>query len=118
MQNIFMWRQSMNPKSIKEPILLYLKELKPSLQKEGITELGLFGSFAKDEATIYSDIDVFIRTTKAFWDKYEGGWEAASFLDDFRVKIAKHFKKEVDLCDLSGLKEEKMADFLEGAIYV
>ena len=107
-----------NPKSIKEPILLYLKELKPSLQKEGISEIGLFGSFAKDEATIYSDIDVFIRTTKAFWDKYEGGCGAACFLDDFRVKIAKHFKKEVDLCDLSGLKEDRMADFLEGAIYV
>lgn len=42
----------MNPKSIKEPILLYLKELKPKLQKEGITEIGLFGSFTKEEATI------------------------------------------------------------------
>ena len=104
--------------SIKQPILLYLKELKPSLEKEGITELGLFGSFAKDEATIYSDIDVLIKTTKAFWDKYKGGCEAAIFLDDFRLKIAERFNKEVDLCDISGLKDDKKADILEGAIYV
>ena len=63
----------MHLESIKEPILLYLKELKLSLENEGIAELGLFGSFAKDEATIYSDIDVLIKTTKAFWDKYKGG---------------------------------------------
>lgn len=108
----------MNPKSIKEPILLYLKELKPSLEKEGISEIGLFGSFAKDEATIYSDIDVFIKTTKAFWDKYESGLECAVFLDDFRLKIAERFNKDVDLCDISGLQDDKRADILEGAIYV
>lgn len=108
----------MNPKSIKEPILLYLKELKPALQKEGIVEIGLFGSFAKDEATINSDIDIFIRTTEAFWGKYESGFECASFLDDFRVKIAKRFKKEVDLCDIARFDRAKMDDFLEGAIYV
>lgn len=108
----------MNPKSIKEPILLYLKELKPALQKEGIVEIGLFGSFAKDEATINSDIDIFIRTTEAFWGKFEGGCEAAVFLDDFRVKIAKRFKKEVDLCDIARFDRAKMDNFLEGAIYV
>ena len=108
----------MNPKSIKQPILDYLKALKPQLEKEGIAELGLFGSFAKDEATIYSDIDVLIKTTKPFWDKYKGGCEAAIFLDDLRLKIAKRFNKEVDLCDISGLKDNKKADILEGAIFV
>ena len=106
----------MNPKSIKEPILLYLKELKPKLVKEGITEIGLFGSFAKEEATIYSDIDVFVKTTDEFCNKHIG-FAALGFLEDLRQDIAKHFNKEVDLCDMMGVKEDKRAEFFEGAIY-
>ena len=106
----------MNPKSIKEPILLYLKELKPKLEKEGITEIGLFGSFAKDEATIYSDIDIFIKTTNEFRKKHLG-FAGFGFLEDLRQDIAKHFNKEVDLCDMMGVKKEKRAEFFEGAIY-
>lgn len=105
-----------NPKSIKEPILLYLKELKPNLQKEGISEIGLFGSFAKDEATIYSDIDIFIKTTKAFREKYRG-FAGFSFLEDLRNNIAKHFNKEVDLCNIAEFDKEKQNIFLNGAIY-
>ncbi|TQR61609.1 nucleotidyltransferase family protein [Campylobacter troglodytis] len=106
----------MNPKSIKEPILLYLKELKPKLLKEGITEIGLFGSFAKEEATIYSDIDIFVKSTHKFYEKYEG-LKYYGFLDDLRQDIAKRFDKEVDLCDITGIKEDKRAEFLKGAIY-
>ncbi len=107
----------MNPKSIKEPILLYLKELKPKLEKEGITEIGLFGSFAKDEATIYSDIDIFIKTTNEFRKKHLG-FAGFSFLEDLRQDIAKHFNKEVDLCNIAGFNDERKAKFLKGAIYV
>lgn len=107
----------MNPKSIKEPILRYLKELKPKLEKEGITEIGLFGSFAKDEATIYSDIDIFVKTTDKFRKKHLG-FAGFGFLEDLRQDIAKHFNKEVDLCDITGIKEDKRAEFFEGAIYV
>ena len=107
----------MNPESIKEPILLYLKELKPKLAKEGITEIGLFGSFAKEEATIYSDIDVFVKTTDEFRKKHLG-FKGFSFLEDLRQDIAKHFDKEVDLCNIAGFNDERKAKFLKGAIYV
>ena len=107
----------MNPKSIKEPILLYLKELKPKLVKEGIAEIGLFGSFAKEEATIYSDIDVFVKTTDEFRKKHLG-FKGFSFLEDLRQDIAKHFNKEVDLCNIAGFNDERKAKFLKGAIYV
>ena len=107
----------MNPKSIKEPILRYLKELKPKLEKEGIAEIGLFGSFAKEEATIYSDIDIFVKTTDEFCNKYIG-FAALGFLEDLRQDIAKHFNKEVDLCNIAGFNDERKAKFLKGAIYV
>ena len=107
----------MNPTSIKEPILLYLKELKPKLEKEGITEIGLFGSFAKEEATIYSDIDIFIKTTNEFRKKHLG-FAGFGFLEDLRQDIARHFDKEVDLCNIAGFNDERKAKFLKGAIYV
>ena len=44
----------------KEMILDYLRELKPKLAKDGVTKLGLFGSYAKDKATTNSDIDIVI----------------------------------------------------------
>lgn len=105
-------------KSIKQPVLDYLASLKPELQKEGITKLGLFGSLAKNQATIYSDIDVLIKTTRKFWDRYPE-FDCISFLDDLRLKISDKFKKEVDICDISGIRSKATkANILKGAIYV
>ena len=44
--------------SQKNEILSKLKELKPTYAQEGLILLGLFGSYAKDTQTKYSDIDV------------------------------------------------------------
>ncbi len=50
----------------KELILNKLKEYKNSnFHKYGIEKMGLFGSFARDEATNLSDIDVCIETKNA-----------------------------------------------------
>ncbi|MFZ2968768.1 MAG: nucleotidyltransferase domain-containing protein [Sulfuricurvum sp.] len=50
----------------KEAILEYLRSIKPSHEKEGIVIHGIFGSFARDEASENSDIDVLIETTPRF----------------------------------------------------
>ena len=65
----------------KDEILAYLKELKPALQKDGIVELGLFGSYAKGTASASSDIDIVIRTSdefhkKCFFDEMREIWVA------------------------------------------
>ena len=45
----------------KEDILDYLKTHKQELRnKYGIESIGLFGSYARDEATPKSDIDIFV----------------------------------------------------------
>ena len=42
-------------------IIKKLKEIKPDLEKEyNITELGIFGSFVRNEQTETSDIDILI----------------------------------------------------------
>lgn len=54
----------------KQTILLQLKESKPSLMAIGIDSIGLFGSFARNENRINSDIDILIdfKTGKETFD--------------------------------------------------
>ena len=45
----------------KQEVLNYLSSHKEKFQKEfGINKIGLFGSFARDQATLSSDIDLVI----------------------------------------------------------
>jgi uncharacterized protein len=55
----------------KEEIVQKLKEIKPLLQqKYNLTEIALFGSYARDEQTEKSDIDIMVdyspKTYKGF----------------------------------------------------
>ena len=85
----------------KEDILIYLKEIEPQLMQNGITSLGLFGSFAKDNATNKSDIDITYKTSEIFINKYKG-WTAFTYLNDnLRDKVSQKFNKKVDLFDLN-----------------
>ena len=102
----------------KDEILDYLREIKPELEKDGITKIGLFGSYAKGEAGIASDIDITIETTEKFTKKFIG-FKALIYLSELRSKIAKHFKVPTDLCDSTGFKDDiKRQKVLEGVVYV
>jgi predicted nucleotidyltransferase len=98
----------------KETILSYLKDIKSTLKKDGIDEIGLFGSFAKDSADLYSDVDIVINTNKYFVNKYRG-IDAFIYLDELRENLKKTFKREVDICDKSGLKNYNI---IKEAIYI
>ena len=45
----------------RSQIITFLKDIKSELADDGISTLGLFGSFARDEAGVYSDIDIAIK---------------------------------------------------------
>ena len=71
----------------KQFILTFLKENKSQLQdKYQVNKIGLFGSFARDEATAKSDIDILVDMPSSF-DNY---FDLKYFLED-------NFKREVDL---------------------
>jgi len=51
----------------KYDVLTYLKNKKDELHKiYGIKTLGLYGSYARDEATNNSDVDIFYERDKSF----------------------------------------------------
>lgn len=48
----------------RDEVLAKLRELKPWLAEQGIGRVRLFGSYARDEATADSDIDLIVELTK------------------------------------------------------
>lgn len=55
----------------KEIILQKLRTLKPELQERyNLTELALFGSFARDEQTPKSDIDIMVKMSTPDFRNY------------------------------------------------
>ena len=81
----------------KEEILNKLKELKPIYQQEGLEIVGLFGSYAKDNQTEYSDIDIAYKLNyEEFSKKYVGGFSKLLRIDSIKDELKTIFKKEID----------------------
>ena len=89
----------------KEEILNKLKELKPIYQNEGLEILGVFGSYAKETNTKYSDIDIAYKLDyDKFSKKYIGGFSKILRIDEIKDELKTIFKTEVDFVSDSNKK--------------
>jgi predicted nucleotidyltransferase len=74
----------------REDVLQYLRDNKERFaEKYGVTKLGLFGSFARDEATEESDVDVCVVVTDPTYDKIFDLWEEIVEKTDRSVDIVR-----------------------------
>ena len=81
----------------KIDILNQLKKLKPIYEKEGLILLGLFGSYAKNTQTKFSDIDIAYKLDyDKFSKKYIGGFSKLLRIDDIKKELQDIFKKPID----------------------
>jgi len=82
----------------KSSVLSTLKKLKPTYEKEGLVLVGLFGSYAKDKQTQFSDIDI---AYKLDYDKfslnYKGGFAKLLRLDEVKKELQAIFHTSIDL---------------------
>jgi len=101
----------------KEVILNKLKEINPSIEKDGIKLLGLFGSYSRDEANENSDIDILIETTPLFLEKNRG-LKAFLKLEELKNNLESIFAKNIDIVDKQGLIQKNNTYILNKAIYV
>ncbi len=86
----------------KENILKKLKELKPQCEKEGLSIVGLFGSFAKGKNDIFSDIAIVYRINyPLFSQKFRDGFSKILRIEDIKNKLENIFHKRVDLISLN-----------------
>lgn len=97
----------------KKEILNNLKELKPIYQNEGLEILGVFGSYAKNTNSNYSDIDIAYKLDyEEFSKRYIGVFSKIIRLDEIKEELQSIFKKEVDFVPDSNKK------IMKGLIYV
>ena len=96
----------------KQDIISYLSTNKVFFYKEfGIKKIGIFGSFARDEQTEKSDIDIIIDME----DKTEDMFYKRMALKEL---ISKHFSVPVDVCHKKAIKPIFKQAILKDVIYV
>jgi len=100
----------------KDEILDYLQSIKPEIQKDGIEELALFGSFSKDTATENSDIDVAIKLKSDYLQTHDV-WDYFNLLENIKKSITQKFHKKIDIFDLDSATDIKKT-ILSEALYV
>ena len=84
--------------SDKNSILSTLKKLKPVYEKEGLILLGLFGSYARDTQTKFSDIDIAYKIDyDKFSSKYKDGFSKILRIDEIKEELQNTFHARVDL---------------------
>ncbi len=83
----------------KEDILNFLAKVKPNLQKIGVDKLGLFGSYAKDSANEFSDIDIAFKLKDDFLQTHDV-WKYFELTHQINQMVSKEFNKPSELFDL------------------
>ena len=94
----------------RDDVLTTLREHKQELRERfGVTELALFGSFARDEAGEKSDIDLLVT--------FDGPLTADGYFGVIFL-IEDLFGREVDLVVEKGLREAFRPNVERDAVYV
>ena len=83
----------------KEDILRVLKEFKEGPHNHFFTQIGLFGSYARDEADVFSDIDVAVKVDQEAMRRYDV-WHYFDALSEIKATLLKHFHLKSDVLDL------------------
>ena len=97
-------------------ILNYLISIKEKYQKEGLYIKALFGSYARNEATSSSDVDILIEATPKFASRY--GFGSIVRLKEIQNEISSALGLPVDLADSSGMGKTAKKFIIDRAIYV
>ena len=98
----------------KIDIIQYLHEIKADLSSDGIVKLGLFGSFSRGEAGVYSDIDIAIQKESDYLQN-RSAYDYFDEVSKIKELIRKKFHRNSDIFDLdsnSSMKEEILKDLI------
>ncbi len=95
-----------------EDIILKLKELKPELEKDySVEEIGVFGSYARNEQTENSDLDILVGLKRG----HSVGVIKFCGLKNFLAQI---LNKKIDLVSKRGIHPAIKKYILNEVIYV
>ncbi len=100
----------------RDSILEYLRTVKEEFANRGIERVALFGSFANNKDGVYSDIDIAIKKSNDFIEKYTP-YDYFELLNDMKANIRKFLKRDVDIFDLDS-NSSFLNDIKDELIYV
>lgn len=103
---------------MKTTIQENLRRLKAELSKEGFHILGVFGSYARNEETEKSDIDILYRLEAPKFLSLYPGFRAFGRLTDIKQLLEKSLQKDVDIADIEALHEIGKKYILKDFVYV
>lgn len=83
----------------QKDVLTFLTTIKPQLQENGIEQVGLFGSYARNNATLTSDIDIAIKLDKNYLDKNDV-WNYFNEINKIKRMVYNKFQIKSDIFDL------------------
>ena len=83
----------------KDEILNYLKLFKNSSQNKLFKEIGLFGSYAKNQADMFSDIDIVVKVDNSYLKQHDI-WDYFDAINEIKMAILKRFNLKSDVFDL------------------
>lgn len=119
--SVFVYNLSMTTYNLenKQTILNTIKEIASSENRDGFEIVGLFGSFAKDTATEFSDVDIAYQIDhKQFSKKYMDGFSKLLKLDEIKKKLQSKLHKKVDFISLNSTNTSLNQNILKDIIYV
>ena len=91
-------------------VLSILRQNEDVLTKRfGVKRIGLFGSFARGDATEKSDIDILV--------EFERGKKTFDNYMELKFYLEELFERDVDLVIASSIKPRLKENILKGAIY-
>jgi len=86
-------------KPTQHDILNFLQEIKPSLLLQGIEKIALFGSFAREDAGVYSDIDIAIQKEPHYLS-HRNAYDYFALVNSIKTELRKRFGRNSDIFDL------------------
>jgi len=84
----------------KDNILKQIKQIKPKYEKEGLIILGLFGSYAREDADVFSDIDIAYKIDHNKFFK-DNAFKKLIRLEEIKKELESNLHKKVDIISLN-----------------
>jgi len=101
-------------RATQKSIINFLKEIKADLKNSGIVKIALFGSFARDEAGVYSDIDIAIKKEHNYLQE-KSAYDYFEKVASLREQLQARFHRKIDIFDLDSdsiMKKMIMKDLI------
>ena len=94
----------------REDILKYIRQHKEEISQFGVERIGMFGSYARGDNSINSDVDILVKF----------GETSSPFYSYFNLKnyLQDNLQLEVDLCREEDIRKEFREEILRSVIYV